>query len=184
MPRVESGQKVLDSSQLLKMGEGELREIREWALRNSPILVTSPSIVYVGLSLPIVVGVGSIISSERPPVGNFREISRTGWVDGCRVGEREPSFERAQGEALKVEGVAVALDPRDPVSLFLNGSRGLHELVVGEEVGAVVTIAGRPAILKLRGYRSLLLSGEAFKRAEYIGPLASSCKGEHDFEDQ
>ncbi|MEN2999792.1 MAG: hypothetical protein ABDH61_04375 [Acidilobaceae archaeon] len=183
MPRAESGQKVLDSYQLLRMGEGELKEVREWALRSASILVTSPSMVYVSPSLPIVVGVGSIISHERPPIGNAYEILRTSWVDGCRVGEREPSFERAEGEAVRMEGVAVALDPRDPVSLFLNGSRGPHDVVVGEEAGAIVLIAGRSAVLKLKGYKSLLLSGEAFRRVEYIAPLASSCRGEQSLED-
>ncbi|MCX8196287.1 MAG: hypothetical protein N3F67_04340 [Acidilobaceae archaeon] len=183
MPRVEGGQKVVESLHVLRLSYEELRELKEWAISQRAVLVTAPSLVYVKPGILLAVGVGSIISHERPPVGSYYEVLRTAWVDGCKVGEREPSYKRAEGRAVRAEGVVVAIDHRDPVALFVNGSSGLHEIVEGEKAGAIAVVAGRPAVLKLKWYISLLLSGEGHRRTEYIAPLVSSCsRGEEGVE--
>lgn len=182
MPRVDSNYWLLETSTILR--EEELSGIRAWAMEVRAIVVTSPSLVPVeigGKRVTISAGVGSLLATQRPPLRSFR-LSSVAWVDGCVVGEREPRYVALPGEE-SVEGTIIAIDQRDPVAMFLNGVEGIHEIAKGPVEGAVAVINGMTAVAKSNGYISYLASGEGKRRADYIGPLVSSCLREIFSED-
>lgn len=183
MPRVDEGYWLAEISAILK--QEELEKIVKWALEVGAIIVTSPSIVVVrvdGRRVLVAAGVGSLLSNEEPPINSLR-ISATEWVDGCIAGEREPRYVVVPGGE-EIEGTIVALDHRDPLAALLNGVEGKHGVAVGPQEGAIASIGGRAAVVRSRdGYISYLSSGEGRRRADYIGPLVTSCREETRRED-
>lgn len=182
MPRVDRGSYVVEVSRVLSLGQRERRLLVEWALSEEALLVTEPAIVSVETmagSLLIAVGVGSLISRSEPPVGGALVLARPEWVDGCSVGAAEPFVERA-GRGEGVSGITVLLDPADPVARLINGSQGVAASDAPPAGPlSVASISGVAAVdlLDSGGYRLWLTGGEALERAEYIAPLASSCRG-------
>lgn len=183
MPRVDEGLKAADIADILKLG-GELNKVVEWALESGVILVTRPSLVYVytgkGSPARLTLGTGSIIYSREPPISlRSYTISRPEWVDGCKTGASEPSYEVAEGPVTRLEGSIMSLDYSDPASQLINGLIGPFGVVDRDKVlvGAVATLDGRPILYRVdSGYLSLLKEGEPRRRLDYIAPLASSCK--------
>jgi len=180
LPRVDRGSYVVDVGSVLRLSPGERRVLVEWALSEGALLVTEPTVVSVDSvrgALLVALGVGSLVSEARPPVGEVWVLARPEWIDGCRVGVREPRVERG-GSREGPSGTVTLLDVRDPVARLVNGSQGV---VAGDAPPpgplAVAALHGLTAVELLPGggYRLWLLRGEALERAEYIAPLASSC---------
>ncbi len=192
MPRVERGFKVIPIEVILSLSEEDLEGLVEWALKVKALTVTFPSMVYVeaGGGLPYVLGVGSLVTREEPPLSiKYFVVSRVSWVDGCFVGVESPSLEVVRGDSVKFYGTLRALDFRDPVALLVNGVSGEHSVVstgFPGRRGVIVLLGDTPVLYKLdRGYVSLLVSGEGARRISYIAPLVSSCSrvGGEFFED-
>ena len=183
MPRVDRGSYVVDVGEVLKLGRSERLLLIEWALSEGALLVTEPTVVSIQGApggLLVSVGVGSIVSFVKPPVGRPLELARPEWVDGCFVGSREPRLDLLRGEAA-IDGIVAAIDAKDPVARLLNGSRGEASGPLPREYRplAVAALDGNPVVALggEGGYVSTLSGGEALERLEYIARLASSCSG-------
>jgi len=187
VPRVDRGFLVVNIEHILELSLDNIKSLVEWALKSKPLLVTSPSIIRVNLkstSLQLTLGVGSLISNEKPnvEVKTIYEVVAPNWIDGCRVGARNVSYTKLNGPTTTIEGLVRAIDFKDPIALLINGVRGTHSIVESNVLrGVIAVLEGKPAVYRSgNSYISLLVSGEAAKRVDYIAPLASSCeRGAH-----
>jgi hypothetical protein len=195
VPAVEGGSLVLEVSEVLNRvrSASQLEAIADVAVRNGAVLVTSPSIVVVeGPQGPLVMtlGVGSIII-EQPtdtrilPEGlRFLRLMRREWVEGCRV-EGKGDIVVPEGPEASIEGVAVALDYRDPAALLVNGLYARHSLIDArlETERILAEVGGHPLLGALATGNGRALkyvvharAGEAARRLMYITLLAGGCK--------
>jgi len=124
MPRVDAGKYAVDILMIMGFGEREVEKLTDWALSEKVFFLTLPSIVTIegshGEKVRYALGIGSIISESKPEVPFFI-IANNEWVDGCRVGEKEPEYFLAGGEAHRVSGRIIGLEARNPISMMLNG---------------------------------------------------------------
>ncbi|MGC9112609.1 hypothetical protein [Acidilobus sp.] len=184
MPRVDIGMYLVESANIFTLGRQELMSLRDWALASGAIFVTSPSIVSVSTAsgpVRLAAGVGSLISSERPPV-RWLQITSQDWVDGCPSGSREPNYHVADSGDIKVKGVAVAIDYRDPPSLMANSMR-IEALLRSQTEGQPLLVlvdyeTGRqwPLMTLREGtYEINAAEGKVRDLLEYAASLYSSC---------
>lgn len=155
----------------------------EWALLTRACLVVEPAIAYVRVLnsnrvLPIAVGVGSLISREKPP-SNIRYfvVERPFWVNCWKVGLKEPEFKILNGVGVSIEDTIVALEFRDPVALSINGLYGIHVVNKEAKLNCTPLAMIRDTIVLCRSggsYITTLTGGEAVKRVEYMAILTSS----------
>lgn len=183
MPRVDDGAFVIDVSSVLSLDVERVRAVIRWALSTKPLVLVEPTIAFVSSpsssrSTPLGLGVGSLISMEKPTVDvKYYVVRRVFWANGLKVGMREPSFKVLSGSRVTVEGVIVALDVKDPVAMLVNGVRGVHGVNVN------ITATGTP-LASVNGitvlyredhsYKTTLVEGEGAKRVEYMATLISS----------
>lgn len=180
MPRVDRGSYAVDVSRVLRLSRSDRKLLVEWALSEGVLLVTEPAVVSVEGArgaLLVALGVGSLVSAERPPVGDAMVLARPEWIDGCRVGSRDPRVVSVT-DSDGVSGLVTIIDHRDPVARLINGVEGV--VATGAPSPGPLSVAmldGLTAVELLEdgGYKLWLIDGEALERAEYIAPLASSC---------
>ena len=188
MPVVERGSFLLEVSDLLRRAsEEELRLVRDWAIASGAVLVTSPSIVVVSTKLGgvrVSLGVGSIISGERPPLPFYRVIAAPEWVDGCMLGdEARARYLVDSGGCVEDDVVLVAVDRSDAAALLVNGVRGRHRVCAslgGLAVAKAYSASGGeyPALSREgQDYIIHVNSGEAHRRLMFIVPLLVHCAG-------
>ena len=183
MPRVDSGWIAIDRSLLKKMG---YREITELAFQSRGILITSPSIVTVQDSLRsirIALAIGSVLLPPTEKIELGYHLSRPEWVDGCQVGKTEgKKLERINSrERQQVKGRIVAVEPRDPIAVAINGIRGIFE-VVNDFLDSCIPLAvvnKKPVlgITKDGSYCTNITSNPLAEFLEYITLMYTSCTG-------
>ena len=171
MPRIDSGSYIVEVHTIL--GLRDPSKILDWALTEAQ-LVTSPALVYVrSPRIRLTVGVGSLVSETEPPIRYYR-VASPQWIDTCKP-STEPVYTVKEGDIM-VEGVVVAIEYRDPAALLLNGIKGVH--TVSGEAGEGYAVVGNYKVLdwsRDEGYTIHVSSGEAYRRASYIAPIASTC---------
>jgi len=183
LPRVDVGSIVVDISSILGLEELEIRKVIEWALSSKPLLVVEPVVAIVSppgssRSLPIGLGLGSLIATESPPFHvRYYVVKHPFWANSITVGVREPRFRFLEGKRAAVKGVIRALDVKDPVALIVNGLNGEH--VVNMEAmfkGAPIALLNDSPVLFRDddGYATTLVEGEPAKRVTYMATLVSS----------
>lgn len=184
MPRVDTGMYLVESATIFTLGRQEIMSLRDWALASGAIFVTSPSIVSVSTSsgpVRLAAGVGSLISSERPPARWLQIVSHD-WVDGCLSGSREPNYHVTASGDVMVRGVAVAIDYRDPPSLMVNSMR-TEALLGSQPEGQPLLVLVEDGtgkqwpLVTLRGdvYEINVAEGKVRDLLEYATSLYSSC---------
>ncbi len=185
MPAVERGFYAIDTVTLLALDKSRLMEIARWGLETSAILVTKPSTVIASLSgrlTQIVLGVGSLIAAEKPPIEEYITIERKTWIDGCTLQGKPDYIMLDKGYTDKVElgGIINAVDIEDPAALFMNGLRvESTALAIIERPGEIVPLAvlgSYPVLSLFKGkYAIHVIEGPVKYLLEYIVSLASAC---------
>ncbi len=184
MPRVDDGMYIVDIADIMRVEERGLEELTSWAVSAGALFITSPSIVPVKGRVGAVrlsVGVGSLVSAERPPLRHY-VVASPEWVDACAVGQKEPTFRVASGPQYYLKGVAIALDTSLPVATMLNSLPAEGEFVdPGEGYPALVVEGeGRRAIalsVSQRGLTLSAVSGRVWSLLKYGLTLYTSCPG-------
>lgn len=187
MPRVERGWWLIESYKIVRLLHSDpsmSRLIPEFAYEAQAVVATRPGSLTVYTSsgpLDMGVGIGSIISPEKPPWGGV-EVSRPEWVDGCKA-LSPPSTMTPPGDvgADSVEGVIIAVEWRDPAALFLNGLESSMKVARWEPEGMppLATVGDRPILYGgFPEYVHTIVEGDVKPRADYITLLLSTCREE------
>ena len=185
MPRIDAGSYVIDIHVVSKLEPGRAVELAEWAISNRVLAVTEPSIVAAkpaGGSAPstlISLGIGSLITTVKPPIEDYYITVRSEWVSGCEAGSREPNVNKISGREVDVEGVIISISIDDPVAMLISGVKGVHKVVVSsrEEGLPLSLINGKILVLARLNNKYILTlrGGPALNLAEYGTLLFSTC---------
>jgi len=166
------------------LGEEELVKIANLAGETRALLVTGPSLAVVEGPLgPLILslGIGSLVFHPKVelPLDGYLVLRRREWIDGCYVESVSDPVTLGSPHRRR-SGVIIAVDPRDPAAMLINGLHIDVELSSSVLEGEIVkaTLEGEP-VLGIREGRYVIhvLGGEAYKRLSYITRLLGGCRG-------